>query len=192
MSLALLLKEIRSCTVCEKDLELGPRPVLQASANSNILIVGQAPGIRVHKSGIPWNDPSGDRLRSWMNIDKDVFYDDSKIAIVPMGLCYPGKGKNGDLPPRKECAGLYFDQLLPMLKNIELTIVIGQYAQAYYLKEKKKSTLTETVKAWKEYLPEFIVLPHPSPRNIGWFKKNPWFESEVLPYLQNRIESTLQ
>ncbi|KAA3614868.1 MAG: uracil-DNA glycosylase family protein [Calditrichaeota bacterium] len=185
--LEILLKEIRSCTVCSESLPLGPRPILSASPLSKVLIVGQAPGTRVHKSGIPWDDPSGDRLRLWMGVDKEIFYDDGKIAIVPMGLCYPGKGKSGDLPPRKECADLYFDRLLPLLSNIKLTIIIGQYAQAYYLKNKRKNTLTETVKSWKEYLPNYIVLPHPSPRNFGWFKKNPWFDDEVLPTLRNRI-----
>jgi len=187
-----LLKEIRACTVCKEYLPLGPRPILRASQQSKVLIVGQAPGTRVHKSGIPWDDPSGDRLRQWMGVNKETFYDEKKIAIVPMGLCYPGKGKSGDLPPRKECAELYFDRLLPLMPNIKLTLIIGQYAQAYYLKDKRKNSLTETVKAWKEYLPNFIVLPHPSPRNFGWFKKNPWFDDEVLPVLTEKIQTLLK
>lgn len=186
-----LLKEIRACTVCKEHLPLGPRPILTVSQQSNVLIVGQAPGTRVHKSGIPWDDPSGDRLRSWMGVDKDTFYDENKIAIVPMGLCYPGKGKNGDLPPRKECAGLFFDRLLALMAKIQLMLIIGQYAQAYYLQNKRKNNLTETVKAWREYLPDYIVLPHPSPRNFSWFKKNPWFDNEVIPCLQIKIKNSL-
>ncbi len=192
MDLNILLKEIRACTVCEEYLLLGPRPILAASKKSRILIVGQAPGTRVHKSGIPWDDPSGDKLRDWLGVDKKTFYNDDKIAIVPMGLCYPGKGKTGDLPPRKECAELYFDRLLPLMKNIQLTILIGQYAQAYYLKNRRKSNLTETVKAWRDYFPEYIILPHPSPRNFGWFKKNPWFEEEVLPILKTKINKLIK
>jgi uracil-DNA glycosylase len=192
MKLNTLLKEIRACTVCEEFLPLGPRPILAASKKSKILIVGQAPGTRVHKSGIPWDDPSGDKLRDWLGVAKNTFYNEDKIAIVPMGLCYPGKGKTGDLPPRKECAELYFERLLPLMKNIQLTILIGQYAQAYYLKNRRKSNLTETVKAWRDYFPEYIILPHPSPRNFGWFKKNPWFEEDVLPILKTKINKLIK
>jgi len=186
-----LLTEIRSCRVCEQFLQLGPRPVLRASESSKILIAGQAPGTRVHKSGIPWDDPSGDRLRSWLNISKESFYDESKIAIVPMGFCYPGKGKSGDLPPRKECSELYFERLFKCMPNIKLFILIGQYAQAYYLEEKRKDTLTDTIISWREYIPQYIVLPHPSPRNVAWFVKNPWFEEEILPYLRSSVAKLL-
>jgi len=187
-----LLNEIRACRVCEEFLQLGQRPVLRASESSKILIAGQAPGTRVHKSGIPWDDPSGDRLRSWLNISKESFYDESKIAIVPMGFCYPGKGKSGDLPPRKECSELYFERLFKLLPDIRLFILIGQYAQTYYLNEKRKTTLTDTIISWKEYLPKYIVLPHPSPRNVAWFVKNPWFDKEILPYLRSTVKKILQ
>lgn len=186
-----LLKEIRACRVCEEHLPLGPNPVLNASTDSKILVVGQAPGTRVHNTGIPWNDPSGEKLREWMDIDRTDFYDPNKIAIVPMGFCYPGKGKSGDLPPRKECSELYHDRLMNLLPNIGLTLLIGQYAQNEYLKEKRKTTLTETVRTFKDYLPHIICLPHPSPRNNIWQKKNPWFTVEVLPTLREKIKKLL-
>lgn len=189
MTLQALLDEIRACRACEADLPLGPRPTLRASASARLLIVGQAPGTRVHATGIPWNDPSGDRLRQWMQVDRETFYDDSQIAIIPMGLCYPGKGKSGDLPPRKECAALWFDKLHAHLPNIECTLLVGQYAQAYYLGSRRKRTLTETVRAWQEYWPAFIPLPHPSPRNTYWLQQHPWFEAEVIPALRKRLES---
>lgn len=174
-----LLKNIRACNRCEENLEFGVNPIIQAHQDAKLLIIGQAPGSRVHKSSIPWDDPSGDRLRRWLNIDKSDFYNSQKIAIMPMGFCYPGKGKSGDLPPRKECAPLWHQKVINQLSNIEMTLLIGQYAQAYYLKDKPK-TLTETVKQWKKWAPTYIPLPHPSPRNTLWLKKNPWFEEEVI------------
>lgn len=183
-----LLKQIRSCTYCQDVLPQGVNPVLAAASDSKILLAGQAPGIRVHKSGIPWNDPSGDRLREWLGVTKNEFYNRHLFAIVPMGLCYPGKNKNGDLPPRKECAQLYFEELFQLMPKVELKIVIGRYAQEYHLRTTDYKSLTESVKNWKTYLPGSIVLPHPSPRNVAWFRKNPWFEKEILPYLKQRIK----
>ncbi len=186
-----LVKKIRKCTICESSLPLGANPVFQAAPTARILIAGQAPGIRVHESGIPFNDPSGDRLRQWMNIDKDTFYDEQQVAIVPMGFCYPGTGKSGDLPPRPECAQTWHQSLLAELSEISLILCIGQYAHQYHLGTTKKATLTETVKNWKSYGPGIIPLPHPSPRNNIWLKKNPWFEKDVIPELQNSIEQLL-
>jgi len=191
-SLASLEKEIRACTLCTDHLPLGPRPVIQVSTSASILIVGQAPGSRVHETGVPFDDQSGDRLRDWLGIDKDVFYDKSKIALVPMGFCFPGTGKSGDLPPRPECADTWRVKLLEQLPNIKLTIVVGQYAQAWHLDKANKENLTETVRAWKEYWPRAIPLPHPSPRNNIWLKKNSWFESDVLPSLKKRIRALLK
>ena len=191
-SLASLEKEIRACTLCTDHLPLGPRPVIQVSTSASILIVGQAPGSRVHETGVPFDDPSGDRLRDWLGIDKDVFYDKSKIALVPMGFCFPGTGKSGDLPPRPECADTWRVKLLEQLPNIKLTIVVGQYAQAWHLDKANKENLTETVRAWKEYWPRAIPLPHPSPRNNIWLKKNSWFEGDVLPSLKKRIRALLK
>ena len=191
-TLARLVQEIRSCTLCTEHLPLGPRPIIQVSSAANILIVGQAPGSRVHETGIPFNDPSGDRLREWMGIDKEVFYDDSRIALMPMGFCFPGTGKSGDLPPRPECAATWRVKLLERLPNIKLTIVVGQYAQAWHLDKSNKANLTETVVAWKSYWPKAIPLPHPSPRNNIWLKKNPWFEVEVLPSLRRKVKALLK
>ena len=182
--LATLLSEIRACRVCEAHLPLGPRPVLRASGTARLLIVGQAPGRRVHETGIPWNDPSGDRLRLWLQMSREQFYDERHIAIVPAGLCYPGSGPRGDAPPRPECAPLWHPRLRALMPKIELTLLIGQYAQAFYLGARRKKTLRETVLAYQEYLPEFLPLPHPSPRNQLWFKQNPWFEQEVIPALR--------
>ena len=189
--LAQLLSEIRSCTECEKHLPCGPRPIVAASETATVLIIGQAPGIRVHKSGVPWDDPSGDRLRDWTGLSKDDFYDESKVALVPMGFCYPGTGDSGDLPPRSECAELWHEQLLSQLTAVRLTLVIGQYAQKYRLGVSRKSSLTKTVEAWKEFTPANLPLPHPSPRNNRWLKKNPWFEADVVPYLRRRIKRLL-
>lgn len=186
-----LLKEIRSCKICEKDLPLGPNPVVRASASAKILIAGQAPGTKVHKTSIPFNDPSGERLREWMGIDRDVFYDETRIAIIPMGFCYPGRGKSGDLPPRKECSDNWHDSLLELLPNLELILAIGKYAQKYHLVGKEKENLTETVKSWREYRPKVIPLPHPSPRNNLWLAKNSWFEQDVLPNLKSRVRELL-
>jgi uracil-DNA glycosylase family 4 len=186
-----LLSEISKCKVCEPHLLLGARPVFTAHLNSRIVIIGQAPGTAVHKSGIPWDDKSGDNLRKWMGIDKTAFYNTENIAIIPMGFCYPGKGKTGDLPPRKECAPLWHQQLFNQLKNVELILLIGKYAQDYYLKDQTKTTLTETVKHFKDYLPNYFVLPHPSPRNNIWQAKNEWFKKEVLPELNQLIKEIL-
>lgn len=185
-----LLLEVRSCRVCEPELPLGANPILRAKRAARILIIGQAPGTKVHQSGIPWNDPSGNRLREWMNISEDIFYDTTKIAIIPMGFCYPGKGKSGDLPPRKECAQLWHQKLLKLLPNIQLTLLIGQYSQKYYLSD-LGPTLAETVSDWEKYGPNYFPLPHPSPRNIRWFKKNSWFEAKTIPQLRKKVSSAL-
>ncbi len=186
-----LLQEIKNCTVCEKFLPLGPRPVLAASEAAKILIIGQAPGSKVHETGIPWDDPSGDRLREWMGIDKKTFYDESIIALVPMGFCYPGRGKTGDLPPRPECAPLWHKPLLDSMPDIKLTLLFGAYAQSYYLNDRKKKTLTETVRNYEEYLPDYLPMPHPSPRNNIWLKKNPWFETKLLSILKSQVSALL-
>jgi uracil-DNA glycosylase len=188
-SLEALLTAVRNCRACEKHLPLGPRPVLRAEATARILIVGQAPGTRVHATGIPWNDASGERLRMWMGIDRDVFYDSSRIAIIPMGYCYPGRGKSGDLPPRRECADLWLNHLLAELPRIELTLLIGQYAQRHFLGDRRMPSLTETVRNWQAYAPQYLPLPHPSPRNTLWLKRNPWFEQQLLPVLRARIRA---
>ena len=191
-SLRDLLTRVRSCEICAEHLPLGPRPVLRAHTDARILIVGQAPGTRVHETGIPWNDPSGDRLREWLRLDRDQFYDERQVAIVPMGFCYPGRGRSGDLPPRPECAETWHDELLERMPRIELKLILGQYAFARYLGVSRKKSLTETVRAWKEYRPGLIPLPHPSPRNNIWLKKNPWFEDEVVPYLRRRVKQVLR
>ena len=190
-SMEALLTAVRACRACEPALPLGPRPVLRASATARILIVGQAPGSKVHASGIPWDDASGDRLRAWMDVGKDVFYDEANIAIVPMGYCYPGRGKGGDNPPRSECAQLWLDQLLQNMPQITLTLLIGQYAQRHFLGTRRKATLTETVRAWHEYGPHYFPLVHPSPRNTPWQQRNPWFETELLSELRSRIATAL-
>lgn len=186
-----LLADIAECTVCSASLPLGPRPVVAASSTSKILVIGQAPGTKVHASGIPWDDASGNRLREWMDIDKELFYDSSKVAIVPMGFCYPGRGKSGDLPPRPECAPLWHELLLNSMPEIELTLLIGTYAQQYYLKERAYKTLTETVQNFNEFLPQYFPLPHPSPRNNIWLKKNSWFENDLLPEFKDKISRFL-
>ena len=187
-----LLGEIRACRLCEAHLPLGPRPVLRASATASLLVVGQAPGTLVHGSGVPWDDASGVRLRGWLGIDKAAFYDEATVAIVPMGFCYPGRGASGDLPPRPECRATWHPRLLPLLPKVELTLLIGQYAQAYFLGARRKGSLTATMRAWRESLPSQLPLPHPSPRNVGWFKANPWFEGEVLPTLRERVGGLLR
>ena len=186
-----LIDQVSKCVICEPHLPLGARPVIQFNPNARILIAGQAPGVKVHETGVPFNDASGNRLREWLGLTRDEFYDANNIAILPMGFCYPGRGKSGDLPPRKECAPAWREQLLAALPNIELTIVLGKYAQAYHLPETKKMPLTELVKSWREYWPNYLVLPHPSPRNNIWLKKNPWFEQDVLPELDKRIATIL-
>ncbi len=187
--LATVVAEARNCRRCAGRLPHEPRPVLRARASATVLIVGQAPGTRVHASGIPWDDASGVRLRRWMNLDEATFYDDTRVAIIPAGLCYPGKGRSGDLPPVPECAPTWHPRLAPLLPRIGLTLLVGQYAQAHYLGARRKSTLTETVRAWRDYLPEFLPMPHPSPRNTLWLARNPWFEAEVVPMLRERINS---
>jgi uracil-DNA glycosylase len=186
-----LLGQIRACRICQAQLPLGPRPVLAASAQARLLIVSQAPGARVHATGIPWNDASGRRLRDWLQLDEATFYDARRVAIVPMGFCYPGRAGSGDAPPRPECRATWHPRLLPLLRNVGLTLSIGQYAQAYCLGARRKPSLGATVRAWREYLPTQLPLPHPSPRNVGWFKANPWFDAEVLPVLRERVHAVL-
>lgn len=189
--LAGLLAAIRACRVCADALPLGPRPIVQAGATARLLIVGQAPGAKVHASGIPWDDASGARLRDWLGLAPAQFYDAAQIAIVPMGLCYPGRGRGGDLPPRRECAPLWLDALLARLPHIELTLLIGQYAQRHYLGAACKGSLAATVAAWAEYAPRYFPLPHPSPRNTGWLQRHAWFERDLLPPLRERVRSLL-
>lgn len=192
-SLTGILKEARACTVCAEHLPLGPRPIVRAHKNSRILLIGQAPGTRVHNSGIPWNDPSGDRLRAWLDVDREKFYDESIFAIVPMGFCYPGTDpRGGDLPPRPECAPLWHANLRKYMPDIRLVILIGKYAQAFYLEDRIKKTLGDTVRAYREYGAEFLPLPHPSPRNTLWLKKNPWFEKQIVPELRRRVRALMK
>jgi uracil-DNA glycosylase len=172
-------------------LPLGPRPVLQAHPAARLLIAGQAPGRKVHESGVPFDDASGDRLREWLGIDKSVFYDPARVAILPMGFCYPGTGTSGDLPPRAECAPAWRNRLLAAMPKIELTLAIGQYAQAWHLGAARQATLTETVRHWRECGPGLLPMPHPSPRNNIWLKRNPWFAAELLPALRARVASIL-
>lgn len=186
-----MLRQIRACRICEKILPLGPNPVLRASASARILIVGQAPGTKVHATGIPWNDASGERLRAWMGVDRDTFYDESRIAIVPMGFCYPGRGRGGDNPPRPECARTWHPQLIPLLRSVRLTLLIGQYAHRHFLHERRHDSLTATVRAFGDYLPQFLPMVHPSPRNQGWLKCHAWFEKDLLPVLRERVHELL-
>ncbi|NNE43491.1 MAG: uracil-DNA glycosylase family protein [Gemmatimonadetes bacterium] len=185
-----LLREIRACEICAEHLADGPRPVVQCDPASRILIVGQAPGRKVHETGIPFNDPSGVKLREWMGVEPDTFYDPKKVALLPMGFCFPGTGKSGDLPPRTECAEAWRERLLAELKNVELTLVLGKYAQAYHL-EKTYPSVTDAVKDWEAGWPERLTLPHPSPRNRLWLRRNEWFERDVIPRLQARIRELL-
>jgi len=185
-----LLCEVRACTICEPYLPNAARPILQLHPQAKILVAGQAPGRRVHASGIPFDDPSGDRLRDWMGISKEIFYNPQQIAIVPMGFCFPGTGKSGDLPPRPECAETWRHKLLNRLPNIQSTMVIGKYAQDYHFSQPKKS-VTQLVENWHEYWSNRIPLPHPSPRNNLWLRKNPWFEAELVPLIQGRIKEIL-
>jgi uracil-DNA glycosylase len=175
--------------VCAPHLPLGPRPVFLVGAAARLMIVGQAPGRRVHETGIPWNDPSGEQLRAWLRMDRAQFYDTRRVAILPAGLCYPGTGKRGDLPPRPECAPLWQPRFRAALPGIRLTLLVGMHAQAYHLGNRRKSSLAQTVRAWREYLPEFFPLPHPSPRNRLWMKNNPWFAQEVVPALRRRVRA---
>ena len=187
-----LVDEIKACTICEKSLPHGVNPIFSVSAKSKVVIIGQAPGSIVHKTGIPWDDKSGVRLREWLGVNEQQFYNADNFAIVPMGFCYPGKGKSGDLPPRPECAPAWHNRLFSLMGKPSLTLLIGSYAQAYYLGENAMSTLTQTVQNFESYLPEIVVLPHPSPRNNIWLKKNPWFEAELLPVLQERVSTLLK
>ena len=189
-SLPTLLNEVRACTICEMDLPLGPRPVLQFHAKARILIAGQAPGKKVHDSGVPFDDASGKRLREWLGVTRDVFYDPKQFAILPMGFCFPGSGKSGDLAPRSECAPAWREQLLSHLSQLEVTVVLGRYAQKYHFGE-ASSSVTDLVKSWRTYWPDMVPLPHPSSRNNIWLRKNPWFEIELLPMLRQRISESL-
>lgn len=182
-----LLEDVRACTIC-KDLPLGPRPILQVEPTAKVLIVGQAPGQIAHRSGIPFDDPSGNRLRGWLGVDRATFYDASKIAILPMGFCYPGTGKGGDLPPRAECASAWRADILDILQSVELTLVIGRYAIDWHVPDYAGQAVTRAVQAWSEVWPDKLILPHPSPRNNRWLKSNPWFENEVVPALQSRVK----
>jgi uracil-DNA glycosylase family 4 len=183
-----LLEVIKNCTICQEHLVDGCRPVLVCKSSSKIIIIGQAPGRRVHESGIPWHDKSGDNLRKWLGVSHEDFYDANLFAIIPMGFCFPGTGKSGDLPPRKECAPQWHPKLLEQIENAHLTLLIGSYAQKYYLGKKAERNLTETVKNYRNYLPHYFPLPHPSPRNNIWMKKNPWFEQDLLPVLRHEIK----
>lgn len=187
-----LVQEIRRCTVCAKDLPLGPNPILTVNPAAKILLIGQAPGTKVHASGISWNDASGDRLRSWLDVDRETFYNTEKFSIMPMGYCYPGKGKSGDNPPRSECAPLWHLKVLSHLPNLELIILIGSYAHNYYLGSQKKKTLAGTVREFREYEPAYLPLVHPSPRNQLWLKNNPWFEKQVVIYLRERVAELIK
>ena len=184
------LTQVRACTLCAAHLPHKARPVLQLHPQARILIASQAPGRKVHESGIPFDDASGNRLREWMGVTREVFYDPTQVAIVPMGLCFPGSGKSGDLPPRPECAPAWRKPLLSHLRHLELTLLIGQYAQAYHLGP-ENSSLTEAVKSWRDHWPDVIPLPHPSPRNNLWLRRNPWFEAEILPALRSRVSEIL-
>ena len=182
-----LQKEIRGCTLCSAQLPLGPRPIFQVSRTARILIAGQAPGIKVHESGVPFDDASGDRLRDWLGVGRETFYDSSRMAIVPMGFCFPGTGNSGDLPPRPECAAAWREKILRELSGVKLTLVIGQYALAWHLGVRARATLTGTVQAWRDFSPSLWPLPHPSPRNNIWLKRNPWFERDILPALRRQV-----
>ncbi len=191
MGLIATLREARACTHCVDDLPLGANPVFQVAAGARILIAGQAPGRRVHESSVPFDDPSGDRLRDWLGVDRDTFYNADQIALLPMGFCYPGTGKSGDLPPRPECAQLWRARILALLNDVQVTLVIGQYAHRWHLGATAKSNLTETVRAWREFDSGIFPLPHPSPRNNIWLKKNPWFATELLPDLRRVVAAAL-
>jgi uracil-DNA glycosylase len=188
--LASLLEDVRACRVCEASLVDGPRPIVQLGSGASVVIIGQAPGRKVHESGVPWDDPSGVRLREWLGVTEAQFYDPEQVALIPMGFCFPGSGKSGDLPPRPECAPLWHEPLLAQLPADRLEVIIGQYAQARYVVD-RESNLTETVRKWRSYLPERVVMPHPSPRNRRWLTQNPWFESDAIPAIRKRVEEVL-
>ena len=186
-----LTEAVDNCRICANHFAHDPKPIFQLNPKAKILIAGQAPGRKAHESGIPFNDPSGDRLRAWMGVTREQFYDADRIAILPMGFCYPGQGPSGDLPPRRECARTWRQQLLNTMPNIQLTLVIGSYAMEWHLGKLREANLTETVRAWRAYGPEIIPLPHPSPRNYRWLHNNTWFESEVLPVVRARVNGCL-
>lgn len=186
-----LIEDIRACELCD-DLPLGPRPVLQAHPSARILIVGQAPGTAVHRTGIPFNDPSGDRLRDWLGVSRETFYDPHQIALIPMGFCYPGRGKGGDLPPPPRCAAAWRTPLLEHLQSVELTVLVGRYAIDWHLPERRRDPLTAVTGDWASYLPGLLPLPHPSPRNLMWLRKNPWLEKQVIPVLHKRVAQILK
>lgn len=192
MRLDALLAEIRACRHCEAQLPCGPRPVLRASVTARVLIAGQAPGRKVHETGIPWNDASGDTLREWLGLEREQFYDPRIIAIVPTGFCYPGTGRSGDLPPRPECAPLWQPRLMPLLPRVRLTLAIGSHALAWHLGGRRLASVSDTVRAWRDYAPSVFPLPHPSPRNRRWLRERPWFESEVLPALRRHLKAALK
>lgn len=185
-----LLTKIRTCTLCKDQLPLAPKPILDFRKEAKVLLVGQAPGRRAHDSGIPWNDPSGDRLREWLGVTRETFYNPSFFAIVPMGFCYPGTGKSGDLPPRPECSQTWMKPILKSLPNIKVTLLIGAYSQSYFLKG-SQNNVTANVRRWPEFANRYFPLPHPSPRNQLWVKKNPWFVGECLPALKSQIAHLL-
>ncbi|RYD15733.1 MAG: uracil-DNA glycosylase family protein [Lysobacteraceae bacterium] len=186
-----LLASIRACRACDAVLPLGARPVVQAAASARLLIIGQAPGSKVHASGVPWSDASGERLRDWLGLEERVFHDASRVAIMPIGFCYPGRGRGGDLPPRRECAPLWHARLLAALPQIRLTLLVGWHAQRAMLGARAHPSLTRTVAAWRDYAPAFLPLPHPSPRNTAWFQRHAWFAAEVLPVLHARVRDVL-
>ena len=185
-----LLERVRGCTICEPHLPLGARPVLQLHPVARILLVSQAPGRRAHASGVPFDDPSGERLRDWLGIEPESFYDRREVAILPMGFCYPGRGRGGDLPPRPECAPAWRERLLARLERVELTLVVGQYAQRYHF-DGPATSLTERVRDWRRYWPSTVPMPHPSPANHRWLRRNPWFEAELVPALRERVARVL-
>jgi len=190
--LSKVLREIRACRICEAHLPLGPRPIVRASAQSKLCIIAQAPGLRVHETGLSFNDPSGDRLRSWLAMDRDTFYDESQVAVIGMGFCFPGyDAHGGDKPPRPECAPTWHDRLFAALPEFDLTLLVGSYAQNRYLGSQRKQTMTATVQEWRAYGPRYMPLPHPSWRNNAWLKKNSWFEDELLPHLRKRVAKAL-
>lgn len=183
-----LLAEVRACRLCAAHLPLGPRPIARLTPGIRLLIVGQAPGTIVHNTGLPWNDRSGDRLRAWMDMSREAFYDEARIGVIPVGLCYPGRAATGgDLPPRRECAPLWHPRLRAALPDVRLTLLVGSYAQAFYLGKRRKKTMTETVRAWRDYLPDVLPLPHPSWRTTRWERLNPWFEAELVPELRRLV-----
>ena len=184
-----LLSNIRNCTLCKAHLPLNPKPIVAGHPDSKIIIISQAPGSKAHASGIPWDEASGRQLRIWLDVTEKEFYNEKNFAILPMGFCYPGRGQGGDLPPRRECADLWLDLLLARLPNIELTLLIGLHAQRHFLGRRRKASLTATVRAWREFAPDYLPLPHPSARNTPWFQRNPWFEEELLPPLKQRVAS---